>query len=131
MMVRTVKGSGPLFCRRLPVWGCVGGGGSRLGGLEAELDSGLVGGLSEASEKVADLLLAGVNDLAGRGLVDGIGDAPAELLELVAELLHEGLGRDVRWAIHGGNLRLAVHSGLLGLGLAGGNGLPGPLPLPA
>jgi hypothetical protein len=100
-----------LFCRRLPVWGCCGGGGSRLGGLQAELDRRLVGGSSEASQEVANLLLAGVDDLPGRGPVDGVGDAPAELLELATQLLHEGLG---------GKLRLAVHGFFLGLGLAAG-----------
>src|SRR4051794_20595662 len=101
LMVRTVKDSGPLFCSGLPVSGCFGGGGSRLLGPEAELDSGLVGGLAEAGQEVANLLLTGVDDLAGWGLVDGIGHPPAELLELNAELLHEGLGGDLRWAIHG------------------------------
>src|SRR5919205_2336394 len=96
LMVRTEKGSGPLFCSGLPVSGCFGGGGSRLLGLEAELDSGLVGGLAEARQEIAHLLLAGVDDLTGWRLVDGLGHPPAELLELRAELLHEGLGEDVR-----------------------------------
>jgi hypothetical protein len=115
----------------LPVVGWAGGGGSRLLGLEAELHGGLVGASAEASEQVADLLLAGVDDLAGRGLVDGVGDAPAELLELLAQLLQEGLGRDLRLAICGGNLRLAVHGFVLGLGLTYGDGLPRPPPLTA
>src|SRR5947209_3325168 len=118
LMVRTVKGSGPLFCSRLPVSGCFGGGESRLLGLEAELDSGLVGGLAEACQEIANLLLAGVDDLAGWRVVDGIGHPPAELLELLAQLLHEGLGGDVR---------LAIHGFFLGVGLAEANGPPGPL----
>src|SRR4051812_26342541 len=118
LMVRTEKGSGPLFCSRLPVSGCFGGGGSRLVGLEAELDGGLVGGLAEARQEIADLLLAGVDDLAGWSVVDGIDHPPAELLELLAQLLHEGLGGDLRWAIHGF---------FLGVGLAEANGPPGPL----
>src|SRR5262245_2343275 len=101
LMVRTEKGSSPLFCNRWPVSGCFGGGGSRLLGLEAELDSGLVGDSAEARQEVADRLLAGGDDLAGWGLVDGIGHPPAELLKLLAQLLHEGLGGDLRWAIHG------------------------------
>ena len=117
-MVRTETGSGPLFCSRLPVSGCFGGGESRLLGLEAELDSGLIGGLAEVGQEIADLLLAGVDDLAGWGLVDGIGHPPAELLELLAPLLHEGLGGDLRWALHGS---------FLGVGLVEANGPPGPL----
>src|SRR3954465_3687730 len=77
------------------------GGGSRLLGPEAELDGGLVGGLAEAGQEIANLLLAGVDDLAGWRVVDGLGHPPAEQLELLAELLHEGLGGDLRWAIHG------------------------------
>src|SRR4051812_23954805 len=117
LMVRTEKGSGPLFCRRLPVSGWFGGGESRLLGLEAELDGGLVGGLAEAGQEIADLLLAGVDDPAGWGLVDGIGHPPAELLELGAELLDEGLGGDLRWIIHGW---------FLGVGSAEANASPGP-----
>src|SRR3954447_15827318 len=118
LMVRTEKGSGPLFCSRLPVSGCAGGGGSRLLGPEAELDSGLVGGLAEAGQEIADLLLAGVDDLAGRSLVDGIDHPPAELLELLAQPLHEVLGADLRWALH---------RFFLGVGLVEANGPPGPL----
>ena len=117
MMVRTEKGSGPLFWSRLPVLGWFGGGGSRLVGLEAELDGGLVGGLAEAGQEIADLLLAGVDDLPGWRLVDGLDHPPAELLELVAELLHEGLG---------GDLRLVIHGWFLGVGLAEAKGPPGP-----
>src|SRR3954447_5572957 len=118
LMVRTEKGSGPLFWSRLPVSGWVGGGGSRLLGLEAELDGGLVGGLAEAGQEIANLLLAGVEDLAGWRVVDGIGHPPTELLELHAELLDEGLGGDLRWAIHGRFLEV---------GWEGANGPPGPL----
>src|SRR5262245_24724860 len=118
LMVRTEDGSGPLFCSRLPVSGCFGGGGSRLLGLEAELDSGLGGGLAEARQEIADLLLAGVDDPAGWRPVDGIGHPPAELLELLAELLQEGLG---------GDLRLALHGLILGVCWAKANGPPGPL----
>src|SRR6476646_7680547 len=104
LMVRTEKGSGPLFCSRLPVSGWVGGGGSRLLGPEAELDGGLVGGLAEAGQEIADLLLAGVDDLAGWGVVDGLGHPPAEPLEVLAQVLDEGVGGDVRWALHGWSL---------------------------
>jgi hypothetical protein len=53
--------------------------------LQAELDGGLVGLLSEAGEQVADLLLAVGDDAAGRGGVDGGGDVLAQLLELLAQ----------------------------------------------
>lgn len=42
-------------------------------GVGAELDRGLIGSLSEIREEVADLLLAGIDDLAGGRLVDGGG----------------------------------------------------------
>src|SRR3954449_5397175 len=119
LMVRTEKGSGPLFCSRLPVAGCFGGGGSRLLGLEAELNSGLVGGLAEARQEIANLLLAGVDDVAGRSLVDGIGHPPAKPLELLTQLLHKGLGGDVR---------LVIHGVFLGACLAESNGPSGPGP---
>jgi hypothetical protein len=48
------------------------------------LDGGLVGELAETSEEVANLLLAGIDDLAGWGLVDGVGYPLTELLELAA-----------------------------------------------
>src|SRR5262245_20719747 len=140
LMVRTEKGSGPLCCSRLPVSGRVGGGGSRLLDPEAELDGGLGGGLAEGRQEIADLLLAGVDDLTGWRLVDGIGHPPAELLELRAERLHEGLGGELRWVIHGSFLRacLAEAKGPPGtLGCSppkmrppGRLGTPAPLPRP-
>jgi len=83
LTVRMEKGSAPLLWRRLPVRGWVGGGGSRLGGFQAELDGGLVGVLPEAGEQIADLLLALGDDAAGCGGVDGSRNIPAELLELL------------------------------------------------
>src|SRR5262245_17298816 len=118
LRVRTETGSSPLFCNRGPVWGCFGGGGSRLLGLEAERDSGLGGDSADARQEVADRRLAGVDDLAGWGLVDGIGHPPAERLERLAGRLHEGRGGDLRWAIQGFFLEV---------GLAEANGPPGPL----
>src|SRR5262249_28018958 len=100
LTVRTERGSEPLLCRRLPVAGCCGGGGSRLLGGEAELHGGLVGVLAEAGEQVADLLLAIVDDLAWGGVVDRLGDVLAEAFELVLELGHE---------VAGGSLGLWVH----------------------
>jgi len=64
-----------------------------LRGVGAELDGGLIGGLSEVREEVADLLLAGIDDLTGGGLVDGGGHVLTELLEASAELLQKVVGR--------------------------------------
>ncbi len=61
-------------------------------GVEAELHGGLVGGLSQVGEEVTNLLLTGVENLAGGGLVDGVGDLLAEVLELAAELVQQ-IGR--------------------------------------
>jgi hypothetical protein len=72
--------------------------------LEAELEGGLVGGQAELGEQVAALLFGGVEDLAGRGGVDGGGDVGAELLELAAHRFEEVLGRKVRLVVHRGAL---------------------------
>lgn len=69
-------------------------------GVGAELQGGLVGGLSEVGEEVADLLLAGVNDLAGRGAVDGGGDILTQLLKAAAQLLQQGVRRQSRFGRH-------------------------------
>src|SRR4051812_42364251 len=100
LTVRTEEGSAPLLCRRLPVCGCCGGGESRLGLLQAELDGGLVGLLAESRQQVADFLLAVGDDAAGGGGVDGGGDVFAQLLELLAQ---------ARGQVVGGGLRLGVH----------------------
>lgn len=70
-------------------------------GVESELDGGLIGSLSEVGEQVADLLLGSVDDLAGWGLVDSLGDILAELLEAAAEVLEERLGGELRLGGHG------------------------------
>lgn len=69
-------------------------------GVGAELDGGLVGGLSEVGEKVADLFFAGVDDLPRGRLVDGVGDFPTELLKAIAELLTQGLRREGWFRCH-------------------------------
>src|SRR5438105_1827763 len=104
-MVRTVRSSGPLFCRGVPVRGCSGGGGSRLRGIEAELNGGLVGGLPEVREEVTDLLLRGIDDLTGGGLVDGGGHILTESLEAAAQLFQEGGGGNGNFGGHGLLLR--------------------------
>src|SRR5215211_7959710 len=100
LTLSTQKGSAPLLWRRLPVLGCGGGGGSRLGGLQAELDGGLVGLLAEAGEQVANLLLAVGDDPPRRGRVDGRSDIVAELLELLTHPSDE---------IDGGGLWHRIH----------------------
>jgi hypothetical protein len=72
-----------------------------LRGVLAELEGGLVGDCSEVSEKVADLLLAGVDDLAGRGGVDGGSHLVTKLLEAAAQLLQESIGSQGRFGGHG------------------------------
>jgi hypothetical protein len=71
-----------------------------LRGVGAELQGGLVGGLSEVGEEVADLLLAGVDDLAGGGVVDGGGHVLTQLLEAAAQLLEQGVGRQEGFGRH-------------------------------
>jgi hypothetical protein len=69
---------------RRPLWGSSGGK-SRFRGIDLELQGRLVDGLTEVSEEVTDRLLAVVDHVAGGGVIDGIGDVTAELLELAAE----------------------------------------------
>jgi len=83
-MVRIVRSSGPLFCSGVAVCGWSGGGKSRLRGVGTELDGGLIGGLSEVGQEVADLLLAGIDDLTGGCLVDGGGHVVTPSLETSA-----------------------------------------------
>ena len=61
-------------------------------GIETELDCGLIGGSPEFGEEVANLLLAGVDDLASRGAVDGGGHALTKLLEAASQLIQEHIG---------------------------------------
>src|SRR5580692_1491312 len=105
LTVRTVRSAGPLFCRGLAVCGCSGGGKSRLRGVGAELHGGLVGGPSEVGEEVADFLLAGVDDLAGRGGIDGRGDVLTKLLKATAQLFQQSVRRQGRFGGHACLLR--------------------------
>ena len=70
-------------------------------GIGAELQGGLVGGLAEVRKEVADLLLAGVDDLAGGSTVDGGGHVPAQLLEAALQLSQQSVRRQGRFASHG------------------------------
>src|SRR5207237_3617424 len=80
--------------------GCSGGGKSRLRGVEAELQGGLVSGLTEVSEQVTDALLGGVDDLAGGSLVDGVGDVVTQSLEAAPQEGEKGLGGALRLGFH-------------------------------
>src|SRR5437763_17159985 len=108
LTVAGLRSSRPLSWRRLPVCGCSGGGKSRFRGVESELHSGLIGGRPEGGEQVADLFLAAVNDLAGGGLVDGVGDIATELRELALQLLEQFVGGQLRLGLHG---RLLTENG--------------------
>src|SRR5215213_3288284 len=101
LTVRMVCSSGPLLWRGLPVWGCSGGGESRLRGVGAELDGGLVGGGAEVGKQVADLLLAAVDDGPGRSPVDGGSDIPAEFLKALAQLFAKSISGQGRFGRHG------------------------------
>src|SRR5438105_2553980 len=107
LMVRTVRSADPLFGKGFAVWGWAGGGKSRLRGVEAELDGGLEGDLSEVSEEVADLLLAGVDDRPGGSPVDGRGHVLAELLEAAAQRFQQSVGGQGRFRRHGRPLQKA------------------------
>jgi hypothetical protein len=72
-----------------------------LRGVESGLHGGLVGVLSEVGEEVADAFLAGVDDLAGWGQVDGVGDLLAEQREALVQLLAEVVGGELRLGVHG------------------------------
>ena len=69
-------------------------------GVGAELDGGLIGGLAEVGEEVADLLLTGVDDVSGRCLVDGVGHVSTELLKASTQLFQQGVRRQGRLGRH-------------------------------
>jgi hypothetical protein len=82
-----------------------------LRGIEAELDGGLKGGLSEVGEEVADFLLASIDDRPDGGSVDGGSHTLTKLLEAAAQLFQEGVG---------GQGGFGGHELLLGGGANGG-----------
>ena len=69
-------------------------------GVGAELESGLICGLSEVGQEIADLLLAGIDDLPGGRLVDGGGHVLTELLETSTQLVQQGVRRQGRFGRH-------------------------------
>ena len=83
-------------------------------GIEAGLHGGLVGPATEVGKEVADLLFAGVDDLAGGGLVDGVGDLLAEALEVGTKLFAQIIRRELRLAVHGGLPRAWAARGIPG-----------------
>ena len=70
-------------------------------GVGAELYGGLVSGLAEVGEEVADPFLAGVDDLASGGTVDGGGHVLTQLLEAAAQLVQQGVRRHGGFGRHG------------------------------
>src|SRR2546422_771308 len=109
LMVRMVQVSGPLFWSGLPVSGWTGGGKSRLRGVESHLDGGLVGFQAGVGEEVTHLLLAGVDDGADGRLIDGFGDALAELLEARTQEFAQSFRTELRGGRDGGFGRGSSH----------------------
>ena len=67
-------------------------------GVGAELNRSLIGGLSEVRQKVADLLLAGIDDLTGGRLVDGGGHLLTQgVLEASTQLFQKDVRRQGRF----------------------------------
>jgi hypothetical protein len=62
-----------------------------LRGVDLELQSGLVNGLSKLGKEVADGFLAVVDHVSGGSTVDSVGDIPTELLKAFAEGSSEGI----------------------------------------
>lgn len=69
-------------------------------GVGAELNRSLIGGLSEVRQKVADLLLAGIDDLTGGRLVDGGGHLLTQVLEASTQLFQKDVRRQGRFGRH-------------------------------
>lgn len=69
-------------------------------GVESGLDGSLVDVLAEVGQEVADLVLAGVDDVSRGSLVDGVGDLLAETFEAVAQLFTEVVGAELGLGIH-------------------------------
>jgi hypothetical protein len=84
LTVRTLWSARPLFCRRWPLAGSVGGK-SRFRGIDTQLQGRLIDGRAEVGDQIADRFLAVVEDLAEGRSIDGQGDIAAELLEAAAE----------------------------------------------
>lgn len=82
-------------------------------GVGAELEGDLVSGESKVGEQVANLLLAGVDDLTGGSSVDGGSDISAELFEADAKLFSEGVCRQSGDAGHWLLLSTQANSQLL------------------
>lgn len=66
-------------------------------GVGAELQGSLIGGRAEVGQQIANLFLAGVDDLTGRSLIDGGSDIVTQLLEAATQLIQKGLRRQERF----------------------------------
>ncbi len=69
-------------------------------GLESKLNGSLISGLSEVRKQVADLLLAGIENLHGGGGVDRVGNVLTEFLEVAAQLVEKVLSGKVGVGVH-------------------------------
>src|SRR3974377_2633985 len=94
--------SRPLLRRRRPS-GAFGGGKSLFCGINLQLQGGLVGFAAEVGKQVANRLLTGVDDVTGRGLVDGVSDAAAEFFEAATQALQESIRGEWRQGGHRGS----------------------------
>ena len=70
-------------------------------GIDSHLHGRLIGLLAKAREEVADLLLAGRDDMPRRRLVDRVGDLPERLLDLPPHLPDVLIARQLDFGLHG------------------------------
>lgn len=69
-------------------------------GLESKLEGSLIRGLPEVRKQVADLLLAGIENLASGGGVDRVRHVLTEFLEAAAQLVEKVLGGKLGVGLH-------------------------------
>ncbi len=69
-------------------------------GLESKLNGSLISGLSEVRKQVADLLLAGIENLPGGGGVDRVGNVLTEFLEVAAQLVEKVVSGKLGVGVH-------------------------------
>ena len=101
LIVSTVKSCRPLFRLVLPVCGSAGGGKSGFRRIDSHLHGRLIGLPAKAREEVADLLLAGRDDMPRRRLVDRVGDPAERLLDLPPHLSDVLIARQLDFRLHG------------------------------
>jgi hypothetical protein len=71
-----------------------------LRGVGAELEGGLIGGLSEVGKQMPHFLLTGIDDLTGGRLVDGGGHRYTQLLKPATQLFQKGVRGEGRFGRH-------------------------------